>query len=678
MSQHLVLPLLCIAAAAAAWAMGLPGADGDSIGVAIAAFHCGLFTRRPRGAARTRIPLPFDAMAPQPQHLAVASAIDAAAALVNSSGTIIWGNAGFADIVGIKPALLRGQPLQGLFDSDPEAAALRLAFDDQLQLGARFSLRFRGMRHSPRSSDDAVEGQHRASFADSPGQMFFASADLTPLRSDNARDSDGFSPCFLCLLSDVSEQHVSERRLELERDLLRSLVEQLPMSMFVLDADRRLLAVNQQAEREFGLHRQTVLGRRMGEVFGDAAQGPSDVMLDQAIAEHSTIERDLAVPHADGNQVIATRSQIISHPDGSLRAIVVVARDVTMQRHTQGQLLEYDARFREIAETLDDCLYVTTLERDRYHFLASSAYDMWGVTPQQVAANPKMLFSLVLPEDVAVFERRAERELRLESVDITFRIRHSTRGIRWLRTRSRPHRLPNGEIRVYGLASDITEARQHELQLQRARDEAEAASQAKSQFMANMSHEIRTPMNGILGMTELLLGSKLDERQRRSAQAVYRSGESLLEIINDILDFSKIEAGKLELAPGDFALRGVVEDTLELLSARAHEKGIELTFREEPGLPTMVNADPLRLRQVLTNLVANAIKFTEHGEVVVDLHRAAMQPTGVAGALTLEFTVRDTGIGIRPDVLPRLFSAFTQADESTTRRYGGTGLGLSI
>jgi CheY-like chemotaxis protein/HPt (histidine-containing phosphotransfer) domain-containing protein len=184
-------------------------------------------------------------------------------------------------------------------------------------------------------------------------------------------------------------------------------------------------------------------------------------------------------------------------------------------------------------------------------------------------------------------------------------------------------------------------------------------------------------MNGILGMTELLLGTSLSEKQRRFAHAVYRSGESLLEIINDILDFSKIEAGKLELAPTDFALRAVVEDTLELMAPRAHEKSLELSFREQPGLPAVLHGDPLRLRQVLTNLVANAIKFTERGEVVVDVQRAT-EGDLPPGRLLLEFTVRDTGIGIAPEVLPRLFSAFTQANGGMARRYGGTGLGLAI
>ncbi len=202
-----------------------------------------------------------------------------------------------------------------------------------------------------------------------------------------------------------------------------------------------------------------------------------------------------------------------------------------------------------------------------------------------------------------------------------------------------------------------------------------ASTHPRDQFMANMSHEIRTPMNGILGMTELLLATPLSDKQRRFAQAVRRSGEALLEIVDDVLDFSEVEAGRLALVHVDFPLRGVVEDALEMLAPRAHEKGLELSWREAPGLPALVNGDPMRLRQVLGKLVANAIKFTEQGEVAVEL---ALKPAGEGTPALFQFQVRDTGIGIEAGMLPRLFEAFTQSSAGMSRRYGGTGLGLTI
>jgi two-component system sensor histidine kinase/response regulator len=223
---------------------------------------------------------------------------------------------------------------------------------------------------------------------------------------------------------------------------------------------------------------------------------------------------------------------------------------------------------------------------------------------------------------------------------------------------------------LYGVAvmgNDVTDRR-------RALGEAMEASRAKSEFLANMSHEIRTPLNGVIGMLELLLQSELGDDQREQAATAARSGEALLEVINDILDFSKIEAGKLELDEHDFDLRATVEDVGEMLAPQAHDRGLELLTWIDDDVPAAVRGDRGRLRQVLTNLLSNAIKFTESGEVEV---RASLE-TRDGDGLLVRFDVRDTGIGVDPEILPRLFDSFSQADSSTTRRFGGTGLGLAI
>ena len=247
--------------------------------------------------------------------------------------------------------------------------------------------------------------------------------------------------------------------------------------------------------------------------------------------------------------------------------------------------------------------------------------------------------------------------------------------LRLLDVTKAPFRDADGEfIGVLGIAHDITQRKQDEDDIRRAKELAEEATRTKSDFLANMSHEIRTPMNAILGLSHLILKTELSERQRDYVQKVESSGLHLMGIINDILDFSKVEAGKIELEQAEFELQSLLDSAIALVAEKSCAKGLDLVFDVAPDVPRHLVGDSLRLSQILVNFANNAVKFTEHGEIVV----SAQVQQRVGDQLLMRFAVKDTGIGMTPDQMTRLFESFHQADSSITRKYGGTGLGLAI
>ena len=479
-------------------------------------------------------------------------------------------------------------------------------------------------------------------------------------------------------LSRVAERQRAEHELrerELEASRLAMVASRTDQMVMILDTGGHIEWTNDACARFTGYSLQDVRGWLAHSVLQGSESDPAAAAaIGAAVLRGEPCRVELTTRTREGEvRVLEVEGQPLRDEQGRYFQYALISPDITERKRTEAALRESAEYFRAL---FDESPVAASIQAPDFRIVRANAAHtrMLGYTIDQVIGKDPISFCH--PDDVDI-AHEARSAFGRGRGPVTFERRVLTGDGRtlWVRGHAVHFDDASGERYTLTMLENVTESKEVEQVLRDAKEIAESASRAKSQFLANMSHEIRTPMNGVLGMTELLLGTPLSDKQRRFADAVYRSGESLLEIINDILDFSKIEAGRLELESVDFNLRTVVEDVFELLAPRAHQKRLELASRIAPAVPTVVRGDPMRLRQVLTNLVGNAIKFTEYGEVIVTVG-AESSPHGEQHCVTFE--VRDSGIGMRPEALEKLFAVFMQADQSMSRRYGGTGLGLAI
>jgi PAS domain S-box-containing protein len=473
------------------------------------------------------------------------------------------------------------------------------------------------------------------------------------------------------------ERCKNERAIRFKEKKYRTFFETLKDAYYEVDLSGVFTYVNEATLKHVGCTRQEAIGSNSLNYHYTPEQSKKihDIFVDIYNTGRSGKILNSAFPRPDGSLIsVELCASLIRGDKGNPIGFSGISRDVTEQQAVQKALQASKEKYQNILESIEDTYFEVDL-KGRMIFFNRTAEGLYGYSLAELRTMDNRLYMdeenarHVLDAYTRIYATGApSRDLQYEVVYRDGRRAFVESSISLMKDDAgRP-------IGFRGVGRDITERKANELELIRAKQKAEEATRAKSEFLANMSHEIRTPMNGIMGMYALLQSTALDAEQSDYVQTGKRCADGLLTVLNDILDFSKIEAGKLELETIDFDLRATIEDLIALPAAQAQEQGLEFVYHIDPEMPSRFMGDPSRLRQILFNLIHNAVKFTQHGEVGLWVALDAQAP----GMAAIRFAVKDTGIGIGPDEQARLFTSFQQLDSSTTRRYGGAGLGLVI
>jgi len=464
------------------------------------------------------------------------------------------------------------------------------------------------------------------------------------------------------IAADLTEQRKAEEAFRREKAYLDSLFESAQEAIVVTDRQGKILRANGEFGRLFRYGPEEIRGQVLDDLIAAENFHEEAVSVTRAVAKGEKVAFEGVRRRKDGSPVHVSVLAAPIFIDGRLEAVYGIYRDITEQKRAEETVRREAAKFSAMLASMEEGV-VFADSKDRIIEVNDYFLRLMGMKRADLLGRSLWSFH---PGAIAKELRSRLETFRSRPDSPPVEFQRAIRGIQAL-FRVQPIYRDHAYEGVVLNLSDVTE-------LVRAREKAREAVQAKSQFLANMSHEIRTPMNGILGMSELALGTDLNSEQRDYLESIKSAAQSLMTIINDILDFSKIEARKISIESMNFDLRHTIEDIVSSLALRAHQKRLELSFHVASGIPDKVIGDPGRLRQVLTNLIANAVKFTDKGEVVVTVEEKFRSGNQVS----LHFAVRDTGIGIPKHMQAKIFDSFTQVDGAATRSHQGTGLGLAI